>query len=120
MYRQFLPAPPRTLHNSSMADVTHLFDDIKFTKMIQALLLISDAIQRGFVALVNILQVTQPVINQAELFVLHGRRYTPTAIMSADDDVFDGQHLDGILDDGEAVEIAVNNQISDVTVNEDF
>src|SRR5438128_663921 len=120
MYRQFLSTPPCALHDGGMTDISYLLDDIKLTKVIEALLLVGDTVQRRFIALVNILQVTQPVINQAELFVLHGSRHTTTAIMSTDDDVLDLQDLHRILDDRETVEVTVDDDVGDIAMHEDF
>ena len=115
---QWLPAPPCSLHDGRIAYISHLLHDVEFAKLIETFALINKVVQRVFMTAINILEVTQPVINQAELFVLHGGGHTATAIMSAYDDVFDQQHLNRKLNHRQAVEIAVDDHIRHVAMDE--
>src|SRR6185437_1337380 len=49
-----------------------------------------------------------------------GGYHAPTAVMPADDRVLDAQHLDGILQYREAIEVGVHDEISDIAMDEDL
>ena len=62
----------------------------------------------------------QPVVDQAEFFLLERRAHASAAIMADDDDVFDAKHIDGVLHDRKAIQVAVDDDIGDVAMDEDF
>ena len=68
----------------------------------------------------NILNVTQPVINQSQVLVLQRGQYSTAAVMSTDDDVFDEQHLNCILNCGKTIEIRVHYNVGHVAMHKHF
>ena len=46
--------------------------------------------------------------------------FTSAAVVAAHDDVLDREHLDRVLQDGEAVEVGVHDDVGDVAVHEDL
>lgn len=62
----------------------------------------------------------EPGVDEAEFLVVKGRCDAAAAGVAADDDVFDFQVLDRILDDGERVEVRWDDDVGDVAVAEDL
>ena len=69
---------------------------------------------------VHVLDMPQPVVDEADALVLQRRGDAAAAVVPADDDVLDLQHLDRELDHRQAVEIRVDNDVGDVAVNEEL
>ena len=103
-----------------MADVLHLFDDIQLAEAVVALGVVGNRVELALVAAVDILDIAQPVVDEAQLAVLHGGAHAAAAVMPDDHDVLDFQHFHGVLQDRQAVEIAVQDQVGDIAVHEDF
>lgn len=57
--------------------------------------------------LIDILDMSQPVVDEPQGYVGKGSCYTSTTIVAADDDVPHLQNLYCVLNDGQAVEIRV-------------
>ena len=68
----------------------------------------------------HVLDVAQPVIDQAELVVAQSGQHAAAAVMAADDDVLDLEHIDGELHHREAIEVGVDDDIGDVAMDEHF
>lgn len=68
----------------------------------------------------DITNVQQPIVDQTQFGVLDRRLYTAAAVVTANDDVFDFQHVNGVLHHGQAVQVGVDHQVCDVTVNKEF
>ena len=68
----------------------------------------------------DISDVAQPVVDQPKVVILAGRLHTAAAVMTAHDYVFDVKNFNRELDDAKAIEIAMHNDIRDVSMNEDF
>jgi hypothetical protein len=68
----------------------------------------------------DIADVQQPVINQSQFRVFNRRLHAAAAVVAANDDVLDFQNVNGILNHRKAVEIGVNHQVGDITVNKQF
>ncbi|MOA51701.1 hypothetical protein D3C78_1748810 [compost metagenome] len=62
----------------------------------------------------------QPVVDQTQFRILNRRLYTTAAVVAADNDVFDFQHIHRILNHRQAVQVGVNNQVGNVTVYKQF
>ena len=71
-------------------------------------------------ALGHVLDMPQPVINQAERHTAAGRRNASTSVVAADNHVLDVQHLDGILQNRQAVEVGMHHEVGDIAMNEDL
>ena len=68
----------------------------------------------------DILDMAQPVVDQPEPPVLN-RRLNPSATIMADDkDMPYLQDVDGELQDGQTVQVRMNDDISNVAMNEHF
>ncbi|MNH26129.1 hypothetical protein D3C79_861620 [compost metagenome] len=103
-----------------MADVGHLLGHVQLAQVVEALVLILDGFELFAVLEIDILDVAQPVVDEAQLLVLHRRLDAAATVVAADDDVLHLEHLHRVLQHGEAVEIGVHHQIGDVAVDEDI
>lgn len=82
---------------------------------------LGDRVEDPAVFLLHVLNVAEPVVDEANRPVLLGRDHTAAPVMPADDDVPDlERHLHGILNHGEAIEIRVADDVGDVAVDEQF
>jgi hypothetical protein len=68
----------------------------------------------------HVSNMPKPIIDQTELVVLHRRLNSTTAVVPADDHVFDLKNVDRIFQDRETIEIAVHNDVRDIPVNKNF
>ncbi|GMV55846.1 MAG: hypothetical protein AMXMBFR6_16510 [Betaproteobacteria bacterium] len=66
----------------------------------------------------HIMNMLQPVVRQTDLRAREYGLDTATTVMTYDHDVPDLQHIDGELDDRQAVQITVHNEIGDVSMHE--
>lgn len=114
-----LPARPRVLDDRGVADIIGLLDDVKLAEGVQ-LRGAEDALHGHDMLMMDIANVTQPIIDEAQLAALQGSLDAATTIVPTDDDVFDLQDIDGVLQHGEAVQVGVNDEVSDVTVHEEL
>ena len=67
---------------------------------------------------IDVLHVTQPVVDQPELDAVERRLHAAAAVVAAHDHVTHLQHVDCVLQHGQAVEIGVNDDVGDVAVDE--
>ena len=68
----------------------------------------------------HVLNVPQPVVDESESIVAQRRVNAAAAVVSADDDVLHVQHIDGVLQYREAVEVSVNHDVGHVAVHEEL
>ena len=68
----------------------------------------------------HVLDVTQPVVRHADAAPVQGVLHAAAAVVAHDDDVLHPQQVDREVDDGEAVEIGMDDDIADVAVDEHF
>jgi hypothetical protein len=66
----------------------------------------------------NVLDVSQPVVDQPQFLISQSGKYATTTIVTANDDVAYAKDLDGELDGREAVQVSMDYQIGDVSVHE--
>lgn len=91
------------LDGSSLDDVAALLDNVELDKAVVALLLIRNGIKLGFVQTVDIANVSQPGVEQAQILGGHGSLDTAAAVVAADNDVLDAEMADGVVDDAHNV-----------------
>jgi hypothetical protein len=115
-----LPLLPSFLNDRSVADIVRLFDEVQFTESVNALSIVVDASEHVVVFLADVADVSQPVVNQAEVMIFAGRLHPAAPVVAANDDVFYLQHCDGEFDNAETVKVAVNNDVGDIAMNEYF
>jgi hypothetical protein len=117
---EFLAALPGVVGNGGVANVDDLFDDVEFAEAVGTMRLVTGSEESCAVLLTNVLDVAQPIVRETEAIAALDGANSGAAIVAANDDVFDLQDIDGELENGEAVEIAVGNDVGEVAVDEHF
>lgn len=105
------------LNSSRLDDISALLLDAEFHEAVISRRFILDAVELLLVETVDVADVPEPRVQQAQVLGCHGSLDTATTVMTAHDDVLDVQMSHGVLDDAHDVEIRVDNQIGDVAVN---
>lgn len=111
------PGGVRLLHGGCLDDVAALLHDIELDKSVVASSLVGNGIELGLVEAVNVTDVAQPGVQQAEVLGRHGCLDTTTAVVAADNNVLDVQVLDGVVDDGHDVDVNVADEVGNVAVD---
>lgn len=117
---EFSVVRPGVLDDGGVADVHHLLEDIE---LYEPLGLQSRVCERGQSLLFaegDVADVAEPVVDEAELGVFEGGGDAAAAVVATDDDMFDLEVVDGVLEDREAVEVGVGEEVGDVAVDKDF
>ena len=117
---QFLPPLPRVPGDGGLADIGDLLDDIQFAEAVDGGVFAEGVGETFLVLDADILDMAEPVVAQANSVLPEGGPYTTAAIMAADDDVTHLEDVDRELHDGKAVEIRVDNDVRDVSMDEQF
>ena len=69
---------------------------------------------------VHVLDVPEPVVGQANALVLKCRGNAAAAVVTADDDVFDLQHIHRELHHRQTVEVAVHDDVGNIAMHEEL
>src|SRR5688572_5004203 len=113
-----LTALPSVTDDGGFARIYNLFDDVKLAQFVQTGVVIDDRTQFAIVPPHHILDVPQPVIDQAETRIVHRRHYSAAAIMPANDDMFHLEYIHPKLHHRKAVHVRIDHEIRDVSVYE--
>lgn len=108
------------LNSSSLDDVSAGLDDIQFNETVIPGALIRNLIQLLLMQAVDITDVSEPRVQQAQ--VRRGKRSldASTIVVATDDDVLDVQMSYRVVDYGHGTEIGIGDEIGDVAMHEDF
>ena len=120
VHRELLPAAPRVLHDGGLADVGDLLDHVELAQPIDARRHVVDRGDARVVLRLHVLDVAQPVVGEAHALVPQRRRDAAAAVVAADDDVPHLQHVHRELHHRKAIEIAVDDDIGDVAMDEEL
>jgi hypothetical protein len=71
-------------------------------------------------AVANVLDVTQPVVDQSQAGVAQSRRHPAAAVMPNHQDMPDAKRIGRILDHRECVQIRMHHLVGDIAMDEDF
>jgi len=66
----------------------------------------------------HVLDVTEPVVREADPSALEGRFHATAAVVTDDHNVFHFEHIDRVLNDREAIEVGVNDDVGDIAMHE--
>ena len=111
---------PRALDHRGLADVQDLFGDVELAEAVDLGILGRERVELDAMALADVADMAEPVVDEAEPAVLERRPDAAAAVMAADDDVLHPEHGHRVLDDGEAVEIGVDDEVRHVAVDEEL
>jgi len=112
-------ARPRVLDDSRLADVARLLDDVQLAQTIDGAFP-GKRDEFGVVTTLHIFDVTEPVVDESKPRIVERRTDASTSIVAGDDDVLDSQYVDGVLQNRQAIQIGVNDDVGDVAVNEEL
>ena len=113
------PRRPDVLDDRGLADVHRLLDHVELAESVEPLLL-GQRFELDRVLLAHVHHVAEPVVDQAVAGSLERRLDAAAAVVAADDYVLHPQHVDCVLEHGEAVEVGVPDHVRDVAVDEDL
>jgi len=102
-----------------LANIDDLFNDIQFAEQVQSLRLRGDR-EQCLVFAHHIAHMTQPVVDQADAQPVESGLHAAAAIVPDDDDVFDFQDVDRVLDGGQAIEVGMNDHVGDIAMNKNL
>lgn len=119
MHGEIRSTRPGVLHDRRVAHVVDLLDDIQLAQPIDERVTF-EAIEPRGMETADVLDVSQPIVDQAVIAIIERRLDAATAIVSADDDMLHLQHLDGELDHRQAIEVGVHDDVGNVAVDEHF
>ncbi len=120
MNGQGLAPLPGVSDDGGLADVGDLFDDVDFAQAIERFWFLAGASEPFLMLLADVLKVAKPVVAQADPVAPKRRPHAAAAVVAADDDVLNFQDIDGKLHDRQAVQVGVDDDIRDVSVDEQF
>lgn len=122
VYGEFLFSVPCVFDEGAFAEPFDLFDDVEFAQLIEVGLFIAVFMLAAGEAMVSgdLVYGAYPCIGQAYALTVHGHANTRAAIMAANNNVFDFEYFDCELCGGLAVEVAVEDLVGDVAMNEYF
>src|SRR5262249_20450183 len=120
VHRERLRAPPRVHHDRRPAHVGGLAQHVQLREPGRRLRVGGAAREVIGVLLGHVLHVPQPVVDQSQRGLLPHHLDPAAAVVAADDHVLDLQHVDGVLEHRQAVQVRVDDDVGDVAVNEEL
>lgn len=108
------------LNSSGLDDVPAGLHHIQLDQAVISLSIVGNRVELGLVQAVDVADVSEPWVEQAQVSRSQGRLDTAAVVVAANDDVLDAQVAHGIVDDGHDVEVGVGDEVGDVTVDEDL
>ena len=115
-----LTARPRVADDCRLADVGHLLDHVQLAQSMMPVFFSGEAIQLALVFPPHILNVSQPVVDEAESVVAKRGTHASTSVVSAHDDVLDFEHFDRELKHRQTIEIGMHDDVGNVAVDEEL
>ena len=67
----------------------------------------------------NVLDVAQPIVDQTETPIEQGRLDAGASVVTDDQDVLHSQHIYGVLEYRQTVQVGMDDDVGDVAVDED-
>ena len=120
MNMQLLPGFPCIGNHDGIADIGDLLNDIELTEAILPFLGIVDGVEFFVVLAVDVANMIQPMVDETMTVRLHSGSDTTATIVAADNDMLHLQHLHGILNNGEAVGIVVDDNVGNIAVEKEL
>ncbi len=119
MNPQLLSVFPGLLHDGNPRNIVHLFSNVELTQQILIVLLV------GAVELMPVLgsrfsNMREPRLKRPVIVLLEGRTYSSAPVVAGDDDVLHLQHLHGVLQNSEEVDIRGRSLVGHVPVHEEL
>ena len=103
-----------------MANVGDLLDDVEFAETVVLTRFPGDRIDAALMFFADVLDVAEPVVGQPDAFAAQHGADAAATVVSDDHDVFYAEDIDRVLDDRETIQVGVNHDVGDVTVDKDL
>src|SRR5574343_276901 len=116
---QPLAARPGIFDDRGIAQADDLFQHVQLAQAGMALCF-RQAVDQGGVFGMYLLDVVQPEVDDADPRLVQGGGDTAAVVVADDHDVLDLQHIDGVLDDRQAIEVGMQYQVGDVAVHKNL
>ena len=111
---------PSFLNDAGLAHIGNLLDNVEFDQSSPLLVIVFDFVELGGVESIDIFDVTEPVVDHPVSLTGESGFHASTLVVSAYDNVFNLQDVDGVFHDTQAVHVGVNDDVGNVSVNEDL
>lgn len=105
------------LDGCGLDNVAALLDDIELDEAIIARGLVGDSVEFLLVKSVDVPDVPEPGVEDAEVLGCHGGLNATAAVVTADHDMLDLEVLDGVVENRGDVEVDVAHQVGNVAVH---
>src|SRR5262249_6455385 len=102
---QRLAGLPGALDDRGMADIQDLLADIQFAQHVEPFVVTGFVIQYPGIGGVDVLDLSQPIVDQAEFRAFHRRPHAAAAIVAAYNNMLHFQDVNGIFQDREAIDV---------------
>jgi hypothetical protein len=110
---------PCILDDGAPAKVVGLAQGIELAHTVEASRL-TKPVEIGGMEAFDILNMLEPVIEQAKVLITHGRLDTPATVMPGNDDVLNSEHINRKLQDGEQVQVGMDDHVGYVAVDKNL
>lgn len=107
----------RGLHGSRLHDIPALLDDVQLHQAVVPILVILDAIELGLVQPVDIPDVPQPRVQDAQILGGHSGLDTTAAVVATNNNMLNLQVVHSVVDDAHSVQVDVADEVGDVAVD---
>ena len=114
---EVLASFPGVLDDGRLRGVEYLRDHVEFAETVHAGRFVAITGEVVGVLRGDVLDVAQPIVDEAQFFCAEGSANAPTTIMPDDKDVFDAKNIDGVLHDGKAVQVAVDHDVGNIAMD---
>jgi hypothetical protein len=111
---------PGVDNDTGSGDVDYLFDDVQFTETIEPKPSRGKCGQKFTMFVSHIMHVFQPYVAQANAAIIESRFNSSASQMAANNDVLHLQYVHCVLDDRKTIRIVKNDNIRNITMNEQF
>ena len=120
MHAYHLASLPCFLDNRRVPNIRYLLDHVQFAEPVYSFFSCGKPQQFGEPSLMEIANVSQPIVDQPVGTAFQSGSYSAAAVMTTNDDMFDLQDLHRVLQHREAIHIGMNDKIGDIAVHEQF
>lgn len=107
----------RLLHVGRLDDVAALLNHVELDQPVISSSLVCDGVELLLVKSVDVTDVSQPRVEEAEILGRHGRLNAATAVVAANDNVLDAKVVNSIVDNAHNVKISVANEVGNVAMD---
>ncbi len=117
MHGEAAVARPGVLHDRRLADVARLFDDVQLAEPVECGFR-RQRFQRMVVSLADVVDVSEPVVDESKPSAIKNRAHTAAPVMARDDHMCHLEPIHGLVQHRNAIQIGVNDHVGDVSMNE--